>query len=236
MFSLFFSVTQYNIYISPVAPFTLFTFCLMPQSLIKSHACLKSHAHVMWYSNFPWFAECWILRNWSEKWMSWAGTLERYWYMYSISFKAIPLRCLCYLYDGVCCICFDAVFRTLDVAHLLFYSCVVQSHCFTIVSPSFIDVCFVLLCSALSAHLLLLLLLHPVWATCTWGLLCFQLCLSLPLQEWTLRSTFRSVRRRNVRGSIAGTGWRRAEVWIRAKQNVFREGSVWCLFVHLMKL
>ncbi len=85
-------------------------------------------------------------------------------------------------------------------------------------SPSLIDVCLVLFCSALSS-LLLLLLLHPVWAACTWGLLCFQLCLSLPLQELTLRSTFRSVRRRNDRGSIADTGWRRAEVWIRVKHN-----------------
>lgn len=41
-------------------------------------------------------------------------------------------------------------------------------------SPSFIDVCLVLFCSAPSS--LLLLLLHPVWAACTWGLLFFFSC------------------------------------------------------------
>lgn len=155
MFSLFFSVTQYNIYISPVAPFTLFTFCLMPQSLIKSHACLKSHAHVMWYSNFPWFAECWILRNWSEKWMSWAGTLERYWYMYSISFKAIPLRCLCYLYDGVC-FAFASMQYFALLMSLIFYFILVL--CRVIASPSclhhslmFVLFCFALLCLPISS-------------------------------------------------------------------------------------
>lgn len=87
-----------------------------------------------------------------------------------ISLWAMPARCLCHTNHNVCCICLDAVFRTLVVAHPLFYSCVVQSHCFSITSPSFIDVCLVLFCSASSS----LLLLHPVWAACTWGLFVFS--------------------------------------------------------------
>lgn len=86
----------------------------------------------------------------------------------------------------------------------ILFLCYAESLLLHRISPSFIDVCLVLFCSALSS--LLLLLLHPVSAACTWGLLCFQLCLSLPLQEWTSRSTFRSVRKRNGRGSTADTG------------------------------
>lgn len=63
----------------------------------------------------------------------------------------------------VCCICLD--FAHLSSLILLFYSCVVQSHCFSIMSFHHSLMCvFVLFCSAPSSLLLLLfLLLHPVW-------------------------------------------------------------------------
>lgn len=97
---------------------------------------------------------------------------------------------------------------------LIFYFNAVHIHCSSIVCP-FSDVCVVLFCSSL---------LHPFfsffrWPACIWGLMCFQLCLSLPLQEWTLRSTFRSARKRNVRGLIVGTGLKKAEVWIRLTED-----------------
>ena len=80
----------------------------------------------------------------------------------------------------VCCICLDAVFGTIVIAHpFVLLSYCAESLLLHHVSPSFIDVCLVLFCSAPSS----LLLHHPVWAACTWGLMCFQLCLSLPLQE-----------------------------------------------------
>lgn len=128
-----------------------------------------------------------------------------------------------------------SISHTCCCSPFVLFLCCAESLLHHHVSPSFIDVCLVLFCSALSS---LLLLLHPVWAACTWGLLCFQLCLSLPLQEWTSRSTFRSVRRRNDRGSTAGTDWRRAEVWFRAKQNgtMFREGLFLFCFLGFLKL
>lgn len=156
-----------------------------------------------------------------NKLLSWVWMWPSY-----ISFWAVPCTA-CAAHMMVCCICLDAVFCTTVIAHPLFYFWVVQSHCFSVTSLHHSLMC-VLFCSALSS----LLLLHPLWAACTWGLLCFQLYLSLPLQEWTSKSTFRSVRRRNDRGSIAGIDWRRAEVWIRARQigTVFREGlCIFCL-------
>lgn len=152
----------------------------------------------------------------------------KFWCICISSFRPVLPCCLCYTYTVF-------VALILYLSPLIFYFCVVaESLLLHRVSPSVIDVCFVLFRSAPSSLLLLLffLLLHPVWATCIWGLLCFQLCLSLPLQEWTLRNTFRFVRRKNARGSIAGTGWRRAEVWIWATEIVFREG----LFVSLCLL
>lgn len=73
-------------------------------------------------------------------------------------------------------------------------------------SPSFAHWC--LSCSALPC-----LILPPSPSSRLGGLLYFQLCLSLPLQELTSRSTFRSARRRSVSESTAGIGWRREEVW-----------------------
>lgn len=169
----------------------------------------------MWHSNFQWFAVCWTLNIWSE----FLSVLRRDVYrLQFMSFSAMPVCCLCHTYHIVCCICLDAVFRTIVIAHpFVLFSYCAESLLLHHVSPSFIDVCLVLFCSAPSS-----LLHQPVWAACTWGLMCFQLCLSLPLQEWTLRNTFRSVRRRNDRGSIGDTGWRRAEVWSRAKLSLPR--------------
>lgn len=127
-----------------------------------------------------------------------------------------------------------SISRTCRRSSFVLFLCCAESLLLHYVFPSFIDVCLVLFRSAPSSLLLLFLLLHPVLAACTWGLFfCFQLCLSLPLQEWTSRSTFRSVRRRNDKGSTAGTGWRRAEVWIRAEQNgtMYRERL--CVFVYV---
>lgn len=53
-----------------------------------------------------------------------------------------------YTSHTVCCICLNAVFCTLVVTHSLFYSCVVQSHCFSITSFHHSLMC-VSFCSAL---------------------------------------------------------------------------------------
>lgn len=82
----------------------------------------------------------------------------------------MPLCCLSYAYTVF-------VALILYLSPLIFYFCVVaESLLLHRVSPSVIDVCFVLFCSAPSSLLLLLffLLLHPVWATCIWGLFVFS--------------------------------------------------------------
>lgn len=125
---------------------------------------------------------------------------------------------------NVCCICLN----TLRTCHSSLVIILVS--CRVVASPSCLSIihwcvsCFVPPCFAFP----------PPPASCLGWLylrpFCFQLCLSLPLQESTLRSTFRSARRRNDRGSIAGIGWRREEVWFRARGLTLMKK---CLFWHV---
>lgn len=69
-----------------------------------------------------------------------------------------------------CCI-FTALYFALLLLLILFYFRVLQIHCFSIVCPSFIDVCIVLFCSALLPSPPLR---PPIsvfrWPACIWGL------------------------------------------------------------------
>ena len=154
--------------------------------------------------------------------------IKRYWSCSTYPSNILQKLCCCAAYSAHSTLLHLQYFKHFLLLIFFLFLCCAESLLRHRISPSFIDVCLVLFCSAPSS--LLLLLLRPAWAACTWGLLCFQLCLSLPLQEWTSRNTFRSVRRRNARGLIAGTDWRRAEVWNRATENVCRDGSLGVCF------
>lgn len=92
--------------------------------------------------------DCWVLYNWLENECLEQGHSNKT--DVHIFFKAMLPHCLCYTCDTVAFASMPYFAQLLS--HLLFYSCVVQSHCFTVLSlPSFIDVCLVLFCSAPSS-------------------------------------------------------------------------------------